>query len=430
MVVMMSSLTLRSHNLHNAEELLRQASRDDTITSLVVEDVPTYRYLWDTIHQILVEREDSFEVVEVSHCTGSYLLEDWTATNIKTLMLQSVTIPPSLVLPTKNLQTLSLTSLSLSVDVAASLARQLASTPCSTTLQCLDLSDTLLSANCVAFLARGIYNVRSLKYIYLSDCNLMDDQVAEILFPLHHHPAITELDISFNKCRSAGMEALVGILNTAPTLSKLTMGFQAFGAAKVLDLTPLIEALAVNTHLKELDLGGNSIRDKDFLSLVGALCRNSTLQVLDLSENRITNKGISFLAQRLSHLPESLRLFILEANRFDDTGLDMLSKSFSCNSKKSHRHRSNFSLVDMGLDDEDDFLGSEAVRRVTYWLDLNFGGRCLLQQPQDEEIPISLWPTILARANNLTESGLTPRQPVAADIIYYFLLQGPELVQR
>ena len=55
------------------------------------------------------------------------------------------------------------------------------------------------------------------------------------------------------------------------------------------------DALAHNTHLCSLDMGGNGIGDEGAAALAKGLCRNSTLTELHLDHNDIAQEGMCAL---------------------------------------------------------------------------------------------------------------------------------------
>lgn len=195
-------------------------------------------------------------------------------------------------------------------------------------------------------------------------------------------------------------------------LEKLKMGFQAFGEAKKIHIPPLLDALSNNVFLKELELGGNSLRDDDVPNIVDMLCANSTLEALDMAENRVSDHGISLLADRLDDFAALLRLG-LESNRFGEAGIGFLAQALKLN------------LVVQDIEVDDELKKGGNWKKVAYYLDLNWGGRNLLQA---NNVPPSLWPLVLARASNSKDSWTT-RTVEAADIVNC-ILRGPAILER
>lgn len=284
-------------------------------------------------------------------------------------------------------------------------------------MKTLDLTESRFLDDGAVVLAQGLGTNQSLKSIYFSDCNLMDESLSQLVRCLHHHPFLEELDISFNKCRSSGMNSLTELLLNSSTLKKLAMGFQAFGEAKRIELSSFAGTLGSNnTTLKYLELGGNSLRDDDMMIIVNALCQNQTLETLDLSENRFSNRGIFLMAERMGEI-QGLRRITLESNRFDGRAVAELADALT----------DNMTLEDIEIEKVLTTINYIAWRKLAYHLDLNWGGRRLLHELH--EVPLSLWPTILERANHSEKYGLT-REVMAPDIVYNFLRVGPFLLQR
>ena len=405
----------------STEERLLQALHDETITRLELVDISSGHIIWTHIANLLKKRP--FESVHVTRCVGGGGLDDW-GDKTKRLTLHQQPIRPTFLLGA-GLRELSLISTSLSEPVLMSLGAQMEFHP---TLEVLDLTGSRFLGTGVSILASNLASstLSSLRTLCVSECNLMDEQVAELVVSLHHHSNLEELDISFNKCRSFGMEALAQlILTPSSNLTKLSMGFQAFGEAKRIDLSQFCNTLGYNHTLTDLELGGNSLRDDDFPNLWNALCQNDTLVKLDLSENRFTNQSMAMLVDRLDGLSQ-LRHLVLEENRFiDEAGLGMLADALLASSSSSSSSSSN--LVVVALEEVEvnlELMQTNAWRQLSYFMDIHWGTGARRFQ-ENPCFLLSLWPLVLARANEPRKHGLLSRVPVAADIIYHLLRGQP-----
>jgi Ran GTPase-activating protein (RanGAP) involved in mRNA processing and transport len=297
------------------ERNLEQAREDVLVTSVELK-----HFVWNDAKARAVDGffqcnniRSSLDELMVQSCTGLGP-PFWTSMPfLKRLTLSMVNISLPLLFP-PSLQELSLFEVSLSEDVAAALGKSLAQ-PASCCLKKLDLTDSRFLANGVNLLAQGLAHNKSLSSLSVSECNLMDEQVSVLVRALEYHTSIQELDISFNKCRHFGVNALTSLLlSNVCRLSKLSMDFQAFGECKSINLDPILAAISsspwpspssISRHgsfLVDLGLGGNSLRDLQMPSLVDALCSNHALEKLDLSENRFTDVGIELLAKRLHEM--------------------------------------------------------------------------------------------------------------------------------
>jgi len=80
------------------------------------------------------------------------------------------------------------------------------------------------------------------------------------------------------------------------TITQLTLGGNIITGT---GMVPLSEGLKANKTITTLLLGGNDIGDKGIILLVGALKENSTITEVDLGDNKITDKGIVPLCDAL-----------------------------------------------------------------------------------------------------------------------------------
>ena len=389
----------------DTRESLQRAYNDNTIKSLKLIFLAWDEELRSAVVDLLQAQARPLKCVIVHHNADGRTNNVWT--NVKKLELLQVPVYDPLVF-SFSLEDLSLNSVSLNANVAAALGASLAELP---NIKRLDLTDSRFLDNGIELLAQGLAINTSLEYVCATECNLMDEEVAQVVSNLENHPSIRELEICFNKCRGGGVAALIRLLESTK-LEKLKMGFQAFGEAKKIHLSPLLDALSNNVFLKELELGGNSIRDDDVPNIVDALCTNSTLETLDLAENRVSDYGISLLADRFNDFG-ALRRLGLDSNRFGEAGIRFLAQALE------------LSLVVHDIEVDDVLKKSGDWEKVAYYLDLNWGGRNLLQA---NNIPPSLWPLVLARASNCKDLSTT-RTPEAVDIINY-ILRGPAILER
>ena len=347
----------------------------------------------------------------------SLRISDWTSITDE-LVFQQVQLPDARTNPlhfSPQLKSLSLLSISFSEAQVLNLAHHLRSAAgghcCQ--LQRLDLTDSRFVGNGVEFLAAGLRDNQSLRIICLSDCHLMDEQLAAVVRSLipQKSSALRELDICFNKCRTQGVQALTELVRNSSTLGCLRLGYQAYGQGKSIDVDPLLQVLTTNTNLvlQELELSGNSLRDPAMPSIVNLLQRSHTLKTLDLSDNRFTNQGIEMLASRMNEY-QRLQKLLMEDNRFDHVALDRLA----------HGMQRNFALLELETSvDKNEPKGS--LDKLSYYLDLNWGGRKLLHD-ETENLKMGLLPLLMGRVNDeQARQKIDSRNIQREDILYYFL---------
>ena len=170
----------------------------------------------------------------------------------------------------------------------------------------LDLGHSYLAIKVRSLPFRGPGLNAALKSLDVSECSLVDEQLHLLVASLRDHPTLEELDVSFNKCGRRGMVAISDLLSSSTPVTKLVMSFLAFGQGKSLRLVDeFCSALASNRTLRELECGGNGLRDADLPGLAAALCSPASgLRSIDLSQNRFAD--LSALAARLGAM-RSLR---------------------------------------------------------------------------------------------------------------------------
>lgn len=419
------------------EALGDSVHNSNNIKRVILETVHWSDESWTYLQRIL--QAHSLECLEFRSTFDRIALENLGMT--KRLELQYTPLEPfiSTLVPSGSyLKELVLANSTLSLGTAASLADCL--TQPTFCLTSLDLSGTRFLDDAAACLARGLRNHGgSLETICVSECNLMDEQIGALVGSLAECCAqdpptfsLKELDISFNKSRHVSTAKLALLLYRS-RLRKLSMGFQAFGEAKRIDMSAIFASIANNRYLQEFEIGGNSLRDNDMPALVSALVRNRSLKVLDISENRFTNVGIAQLADGLRQTVSLQQLLMEDIRDIDGQGIrslvDALESSGNC----------NLHTIEVA----EELQHSPDWEMLTYILDLNWsGGRLLMQTKEDDdefphhahgrngEIPLSLWSLVMERVNFPARRILTARTPCAPDILYYMIREKPMLFHQ
>jgi Ran GTPase-activating protein (RanGAP) involved in mRNA processing and transport len=317
----------------------------------------------------------------------------------------------------KRLKELSLTSMTLNGEIFPSLVKLLSHRE--TVLEKLDLSDSRFMRPGFELQMAFQFN-QSLKWLSLSECNLQDSELRCILTGLRSHNSISCLDISFNKCglESQAIPYLRRMLQNTHTLTSLNVGFCAFGSGRQVNLSTIFHCLS-NPYvspksLKILQIGGNNLRDKNMYDVATMLVQNGCLEQLDLSSNRFTDEGIQLLAENLGRM-KRLRVLDLEGNDLSVKGVRHLRDNIC----------SNKTIVAIEIDEA--LSNTQDGRCLALHLDLNWGGqRILVEKQQHASFPLSLLPSILARANNWDKDKESfEREPSSADVILHFVKKGP-----
>jgi hypothetical protein len=307
----------------------------------------------------------------------------------------------------------------------AALGKVLASTSCR--LEELDFSgqgirdeDGELS---ITELASGLKQNSTLCILNVERCHLGDAKLAELVDAVESHPSLKQLSLWGKGGQKHTLVALGKLLASSKCqLEELDFSDQGIDddaharTSLVRDhdgltghLGILAEGLRCNQSLTRLDLLWNGLLDKD-MDVLGQILATCKLEQLNLSANRITHSGfVSFT----KNLPKSLKWF-------DFSGNDFNQEEAACYTLELFEEYPQ--LWYDGWDWEDS--ESPIHQKIQHFKDLNRCGRILLVA-SDGAIPLSIWPTVLARANTL----LSDNKERTNNAIFH-LLQGPALMQR
>ncbi|XP_073670421.1 ribonuclease inhibitor-like isoform X2 [Paramisgurnus dabryanus] len=175
------------------------------------------------------------------------------------------------------------------------------------------LCDVLKNPNC------------KLETLGLSDCDVTDEGFAALASALISNSHLRHLDLSENKqIRGSGVKLISdGLKNSNCKLEKLKL-YQC-------DVTDegcaaLASALRSNSHLRDLDLSNNDLRDSGVKRLSDGLKNpNCKLEKLRLYRCDVTDEGCAALASALKSNPSHLRELNLSNNKLSDSGKKLLS---------------------------------------------------------------------------------------------------------
>ncbi|XP_067292536.1 NACHT, LRR and PYD domains-containing protein 3-like [Pseudorasbora parva] len=168
--------------------------------------------------------------------------------------------------------------------------------------------------------------VRCCRKATLLDCNF-DDTCCETVALALQTPksALIELDMGYNNLRDSGVKLLSNGLKSPICKLEILRLWACFVTEEGCGY--LASALRLNpSHLRELDLSDNNLEDSGVKRLSDLLeDPNCTLNTLKLRNCRVTEKGCGYLALALRSNTSHLRELDLGYNNLRDSGVKMLS---------------------------------------------------------------------------------------------------------
>ena len=173
-----------------------------------------------------------------------------------------------------------------------------------------------LSINCLFHDDQSSFNVfgsalrinNTLKSLNISDNDISDTKMNDVVEALYYNKTLQFLDISNNKLSSHTTEYLAHALGYNNYLSLLALGSNSIGDEGAIHLA---SALKQNMALTSLYLRDNMITNVGAMAIADALGVNKVLQKLDLSMNDISDKGTSALCNTFYNKSALKVLFIV-----------------------------------------------------------------------------------------------------------------------
>jgi hypothetical protein len=208
-----------------------------------------------------------------------------------------------------------------------------------------------------------------------------------------YHPLLTVLGLSRNHGGSKAVEALACLLEE-DVLEILHFACQSRCLSARPHIQALADALEGNECLELLNLSSNKVDDEGVGHLARILSTCPQRRALLLADNNISVRGLETLAAQ-NH-PSALRK------------LDMCGNMFTVKDGACH-HLLNLLEGNPQLGRVSTKIGwkafeSEMRPQIQHLLDFNKSGRVLVAGQLTPPVHLSIWPLVLARANQLFAS--------------------------
>nr|XP_014351023.1 PREDICTED: ribonuclease inhibitor-like isoform X2 [Latimeria chalumnae] len=190
----------------------------------------------------------------------------------------------------------------------------------SQTLRELDLSYSKLGDPELRFFSNGLNDTNStVQTLHLNNCYLTSDSCEALSSFLSRNHSLTELNLSNNPIKDAGMSLICNVINNQ--IQKLSLNSCSFtsGCCEVLS-----SFMRRNQSLADLNLSFNQIQD----SGMSLICQadNDQIQNLSLNSCSLTSGCCEALCSFLKQ-NQSLRELDLTSNKIEDSGMSEICKA-------------------------------------------------------------------------------------------------------
>ncbi|XP_050972699.1 NACHT, LRR and PYD domains-containing protein 12 isoform X12 [Labeo rohita] len=245
----------------------------------------------------------------------------------------------------------------IAVEVCASLSSALRSN--SSNLRELNLSENNLGDAGLKLLSDGLKDPHcKLEIMKLSQCGVTDEGCAALSSALRSNSHLRELDLSGNKLRDRGLTLLSeGLKDRRCELETLRLSDCGTTTECCAALSSALRSKS--SHLRELDLSGNNVGDVG-LTLIsdGLKDPHCKLEKLTLCGCGVTDEGCAALSSALRSNSSHLRELDLSENKLGVAGLTLISDGL----KDPHCKLEKLTLCYCGVTDEGCAALSSALR--------------------------------------------------------------------
>lgn len=249
-------------------------------------------------------------------------------------------------------------------------------------------------------LANGLLLGSKLEELGMVACVLRQDQLQSILDAVACNNHLKQLDL--RGCAGSNLPLVASLLARDATLTSLDLSFQNDNGESM-NVEILREALQNHPTLEDLHVCRNHISDEGLDVLLDAVGMSSSLRLLNLSLNSITR--VDNLARRLANNSLPLNRLLLDGNPIEDP------------TPLLHALESSNTMLETCLIPQHFELEQKLIHHYTR---LNRGGRRVVLE--QETISLALWPVLFERANGLNFDNCS--NAVGRAEILYFLLHG------
>lgn len=169
--------------------------------------------------------------------------------------------------------------------------------------------------------------IGSLSELCLRDCGANDESIIRLMEGLKLAKSLQILDLSHNKFKADGCEALADALALNAKLKQLNISECDMGPS---GMTSVMKGLGANVSIEALMAGDNGFGDEGAEAVASMLKVNNRLRHLDLQENGIGLGGMVEIAAALK-VNRTLIFLGLQWNNFGNDSTLPLSQAFAFN---------------------------------------------------------------------------------------------------
>lgn len=186
-----------------------------------------------------------------------------------------------------------------------------------TSLRNVDLSGCRLTPEMITILASGIKGQERIEQIYLSNNEIGEEGVSNLLDIVGSFPHLTILSIEDNRLGPFGAQSLSRLLLNSPKLQRLSVQHNLLGPSGIRHIAGIFHSCP---ELYYLSVGNNLIREEGARVLATSLPLLTGLKQIFVDRNDIGPSGLAELCPVLSRMDSTLEVIDLSFNKPTEAG--------------------------------------------------------------------------------------------------------------
>ena len=257
----------------------------------------------------------------------------------------SFSLLPSIISNNRSLKYINISNCEVSEDDFANIMESMALLE---SIQHLDISRNKVEDRIAYYVTLTIRNNRDLEYMNVSDCHISEHGLFAIFNALSDLSSLLHLDVSLNRICSTAAEEIINVFSLNRKLAHLTLRQCDLNGE---DFLQAMSSVRKNGFITHLDVSHNQIYHNTAAIISTIILNNPLFKYLDISFCKLTDKDVKLFADCLTKLP-NIKHFIVCHNDMSYTSAKNIASAIASNKSLKYLDLSECGFVDYRVIDK------------------------------------------------------------------------------